>query len=134
MALTGEKKREWQRAYNIKNRKKVNQASYLWKQNNKEKTRLFQRKSDLKSKYGITLDEYNELFKKQKGLCAVCLRPRNDFKYNFAVDHCHKTNKIRGLLCSNCNTTVGLVKENYQTMQRIIGYLSLHQLPYNLFK
>ena len=57
-----------------------------------------------RKKYGISLEQYDEIFQKQKGLCALCLRPSKTYK--LAVDHDHKTKKIRGLLCLICNRVV----------------------------
>src|SRR4051812_49160840 len=60
----------------------------------------------LKRAYGITLNEYEELLKNQSGLCAVCRRDQKSFSKRLSVDHCHKTKKIRGLLCGSCNTAI----------------------------
>jgi len=45
---------------------------------------------------------------------------------NLAVDHCHDTNKVRGLLCKNCNTAIGLLKENLETMTKALEYVKFH--------
>lgn len=84
--------------------------------NNKEYYQLYKeekREYDLKKKYNITLEKYNELLTKQNGVCAICLKAEKiiDGRYgkirDLAVDHDHKTNSIRGLLCSNCNRALG---------------------------
>jgi hypothetical protein len=82
----------------------------------------------LKKAYGISLDEYNELLSKQNGKCAIC-GVDNNGKYRnksraLAVDHCHTTGKIRGLLCSDCNTGIGLLKDNVNFLQYAIKYLN----------
>ena len=82
----------------------------------------------LKKAYGITLDEYNKLLSKQKNKCSIC-EIDNNGKYRnkaraFAVDHCHNTNKIRGLLCSDCNIAIGLLKDNTKHLQSAINYLN----------
>jgi hypothetical protein len=82
----------------------------------------------LKKAYGITLDEYNKLLLKQKNKCSIC-EIDNNGKYRnkaraFAVDHCHNTNKIRGLLCSDCNIAIGLLKDNTKYLQSAINYLN----------
>jgi len=71
----------------------------------------------LKSKFGITLDEYDKMFAQQGGRCAICGSKPNVYDKNgnlrrIAVDHDHKTGRVRQLLCSPCNTSIGLVKEN----------------------
>lgn len=82
----------------------------------------------LKKAYGITLQEYNELLSKQNNRCAIC-NVNNNGKYRkkeraFAVDHCHSTNKIRGLLCSDCNVGIGLLKDNVNFLESAIKYLN----------
>jgi hypothetical protein len=72
--------------------------------------------TNIKSRFGITVDDYNQMLKNQNGGCAICEIKHNN-KRRFCVDHCHKTNKVRGLLCNGCNTGVGfyeLYKEQYE--------------------
>ena len=84
--------------------------------------------SKLKRAYGITLDEYEKLLSKQDKKCAICGIDSNGKYRNkpraFAVDHCHTTGKIRGLLCSDCNTGIGLLKDNINFLQSAIKYLN----------
>jgi hypothetical protein len=75
----------------------------------------------LKRAYGITLAEYTEMLKAQGGACVGCGR-QPTAKKRLCVDHCHTTGKIRGLLCSNCNTALGLVGENKNTLHRLAAY------------
>jgi len=75
----------------------------------------------LKKKFGISLDEYNQLYKKQNGLCAICGNPENGKK--LSIDHCHKTDKIRGLLCQCCNWGLGSFKDNPKLLNKAIEYL-----------
>ncbi|WP_030386512.1 endonuclease VII domain-containing protein [Streptomyces sp. NRRL S-241] len=58
------------------------------------------RNTRIQSTYGLSADDYDQLFKAQSGKCAICRESR---KTNLAVDHCHKTEAIRGLLCARCN-------------------------------
>jgi hypothetical protein len=60
----------------------------------------------LKSKFGITLEQYNKKFEAQKGLCAICGNPEPTNK-RLAVDHDHETEEVRDLLCSRCNPGLG---------------------------
>jgi hypothetical protein len=94
--------REWQRAFR---KTAVGQAHV--------------RRMNLKKK-GITPEEYDALLLKQDNKCAVC-RSENPGRnqrgvVSFAVDHCHDTGKIRGLLCMNCNRAEGLLKGNAQAL------------------
>lgn len=57
----------------------------------------------LKRKFGLTEEQYDELLEKQNGCCAICDRHHTLFNTRLAVDHDHKTRRIRGLLCTNCN-------------------------------
>ena len=88
--------------------------------------------SKLKKAYGITLNDYYELLSKQNNRCAIC-NVNNNGKYRklangqsvaFAVDHCHTTGKIRGLLCSDYNTGIGLLKDNVNFLESAIKYLN----------
>ncbi len=75
-----------------------------------------------KSKYGISLQDYIGLCSKQKGLCAICLNPPK--KYRLAVDHDHKTNKVRGLLCFPCNRVViGRIDSIPGFLSRLLRYI-----------
>jgi len=65
------------------------------------------RNADLKNRYGITSEEYIKLYEKQQGKCLICGRPQEELKSKLAVDHCHKTKIIRGLLCRTCNAHLG---------------------------
>lgn len=73
--------------------------------------------------YGITRQQYDQLLLAQNGLCAVCVdRPATQ------VDHCHQTDKFRGLLCNNCNLGIGLFKENLEALTRAVEYLRAHRV------
>lgn len=82
------------------------------------------RRRKLLSLYGITLEEYARLLRRQKGRCAVCRTAKPGGLYNiFQVDHDHKTNKVRGLLCAACNRALGLFKEKEKIVRRAADYL-----------
>lgn len=57
--------------------------------------------------YGITPEQYAELFRKQNGMCAICHQPPRGKMKSLSVDHDHNTGKVRGLLCITCNRAVG---------------------------
>lgn len=73
-------------------------------------------------KYGLTLDAYNVILRKQGGVCAICSHPPR--KSKLSVDHCHKTNVVRGLLCDACNSGLGYFKDEKQNLFKAIVYLS----------
>ena len=98
--------------------------------NYKIKTRLKAREKSMVDKYGINLGQYTIMHNKQNGLCKICnnsetsLQPNGKELKDLCIDHCHKTNKVRGLLCHNCNAGIGHFGDNIQKLQSAIIYLS----------
>ncbi len=90
------------------------------------------RNSQLQRAYGISLEEYNLLFQKQAGKCAVCGRHQVELGKGLYVDHCHTTGTVRGLLCSNCNTGIGLFKDSIEIFYQAIGYLERNYKKINI--
>jgi len=88
----------------------------------KEKDPLVQRRAELKRLYGITLEEYVEIFSKQNGVCAICLEECKTRK-SLSVDHNHSTGKVRGLLCNRCNRAIGMLNDNTDTIERAKKYI-----------
>lgn len=77
-------------------------------------------------KFGITVTQYEEMIISQENSCAICKKHKDDFTgrgKNFHIDHCHNTGKVRGLLCSNCNTGLGQFKDNIKTLENAIQYV-----------
>ena len=72
----------------------------------------------------ITLEEYENLLKIQDSKCKICQRNKNDLSVALAVDHDHKTGKIRGLLCSSCNQGLGLFLDSPLLLKNAINYLN----------
>lgn len=97
----------------------------IWRRNNKEKEQLIERKQTLR-KYGLTIEQYNNLFSNQIGCCAGCNRHQSVFSRSLSVDHDHKTGKIRGLLCNDCNLALGKVQDSKLTLQNLLNYLNTH--------
>lgn len=77
----------------------------------------------LKFNYGITLDDYNKMLNLQNGKCAICQKHTSILKKDLCVDHCHKTLKIRGLLCSTCNAGIGMLGDNLSSVIKAVEYL-----------
>jgi len=82
------------------------------------------RDKHLKRKFNLTLQEYNKILKKQGGVCAICRNKESN--KSLAVDHNHKNGKVRGLLCTNCNITLGTAKEDIKILFDCIKYLKFH--------
>lgn len=76
---------------------------------------------NLKGAYGITLDDYEALLTAQGGVCAICRQPSVK---NLHVDHDHATDAIRGLLCANCNTALGLLADDPARLLDAVAYLT----------
>lgn len=93
-----------------------------------EKAKKHQRTSRLRKMYGMTNECYRKLYESQNGKCAVCEKDIEYIDKHTHIDHCHITNKIRGLLCHNCNTALGLLKEDKQIMSNLIRYLEANDV------
>lgn len=72
-------------------------------------------------KYGISKENLLNMLEKQEGKCAICKQPPKNRALH--VDHCHATEKVRGLLCHGCNTGIGLFRDNPLLLQHAINYL-----------
>src|ERR1700677_4817800 len=84
---------------------------------NPTKRRKASRKHNLK-KYGLTENEHYDLLKAQNDSCAICGKAQKQNNRSFAVDHDHKTGKIRGLLCDQCNRGLGFFKDDIQFLEQ----------------
>jgi len=88
------------------------------------KTNEYSYKYRVKKRYGITMDEYDVMYKEQNGKCAICNKdPLEHGEYRLSIDHCHQTNKVRGFLCSNCNRALGMLKDNKDVILSAYNYL-----------
>jgi len=89
----------------------------------KEKNRSYSNR--IKRLYGITEFDYNKMIEKQNGKCAICgsIKIGRGKTNKFCIDHNHKTGKVRGLLCHNCNVLLGKLSDNIKLCQNIIKYL-----------
>lgn len=76
----------------------------------------------LKTRYGMTLQQFDSLFEAQGKCCAICKSDKSDSK-NFVVDHSHQTGKIRGILCSYCNRALGMFRDSPELLSKAIKYL-----------
>lgn len=92
-----------------------------WRKNNLERHNNARRRSVLRSKYGLTLEEYHALVEKQGSACAICGSSGDARALH--VDHHHGTGEIRGLLCNNCNRCLGLMRDDVVVLRSAIAYL-----------
>lgn len=94
-----------------------------YRMKNMERKKYLGRLGHLKRKFGLSLDDYNDLFESQKGKCAICGRHQSELKRSLYVDHDHVTKRVRGLLCYNCNSLLGQAKDSIANLQHAIEYL-----------
>lgn len=73
--------------------------------------------------FGVTPKDIAELYMKQSNACAICGVPQSMQKRRFSLDHCHATNKVRGLLCTSCNVLLGCVQDNPDVLKKAVVYL-----------
>ena len=107
--------------YRENNPEKIKELKEKYKETRKEIRKPSERKYHLKTKYGITDLEYKEMYDKQNGNCLLC--NKNVEYKKLHIDHCHKSGRIRGLLCSNCNLALGNFKDNIEVLKKAIEYL-----------
>ncbi len=84
--------------------------------------RLYKKKGRIKT-FGLTEQQYDQMLSTQDECCAICGKHQKEFKRSFAVDHCHTTEKIRGLLCMKCNLLLGYANDNIDILASAIRYL-----------
>ncbi|WP_432421584.1 endonuclease VII domain-containing protein [Nocardia brasiliensis] len=77
--------------------------------------------------YGLTVEDYDRMWNEQDGKCAICRRPQQRYAdgrlIELSVDHCHKTGRVRGLLCSGCNRALGYMDDNPDWLSAASDYL-----------
>lgn len=83
----------------------------------------YQRKYNLNKKFNLTIEQYNSILISQNNTCAICGVDAKLQNKKLAVDHNHSTGNIRGLLCSSCNTGIGLLKDDIKVLNSAIKYL-----------
>ena len=136
------------RAFRSDSSKPWSKDNFYWKENRasseneKEYAREWHKKArlanpdyylnqDLKRNYKVTLEWYQKTLAEQNNVCAICAKPETTQIRNktiaMAVDHCHTTGKVRGLLCTQCNRALGLFGDDPAALQAAIGYLGKHQ-------
>lgn len=106
------------------NKPENKEKSAEWFKKNKEKHYKIRREGHLKSQYGITTEHYNEMFINQNGCCKICGIHQSVLTQRLSVDHCHISNKVRGLLCKKCNTGLGNFSDNIEFLKQAIFYLN----------
>lgn len=78
-------------------------------------------------KYNITLDDYESMLIKQNNLCAICNQEETFRNRRLTVDHCHKTGKVRGLLCNKCNLAIGHLGDSSKLLEEALKYIKRNE-------
>ena len=102
--------------YRLKNKDKIKNDMKIWKD-------LTGRDQYYKKTYNISLEDYNNLLESQNYTCKICKKEEKHTNKALAVDHCHSTGKVRGLLCFDCNTALGKFKDSTELLYEAINYL-----------
>lgn len=101
-----------------------NDPEYLKEWSKRPGPRARQRRYRLKQQYNLTVEEINRMREEQNFSCAICSTHEDKvMKSKLFVDHCHTTNKVRGLLCHHCNFALGLFKDNKEYLKKAQEYL-----------
>lgn len=131
-----EARKQYKHDYYRQNKEKVTAKIKEWGERNKDKvkaarkqrhqeTKHERRVNNLKQLYGIDDTDYDRMLVEQGGCCAICGSKdhKNSRTKYFAVDHCHSTGVVRGLLCNSCNKGIGLLQDNPEVLKAAAGYL-----------
>ena len=103
-----------------------------WRKNpdNLKKVIQYRRNAAFKRRYGITLEQYEQMVKDQNNQCLICERQPDGYgapqSRVLSVDHCHTSGKIRGLLCHRCNTALGALREDTDIIKKALAYIEKH--------
>lgn len=111
--LARQKQREWR----ARDPERYNAYAREWQKKNLRGDR--KRSAHYKFRYGLSLQQIADPLEKQGGGCAIC----GELKPRMAVDRCHKSGAVRGILCGTCNSAIGMLQENPQTLAAATKYL-----------
>src|ERR1017187_1318126 len=120
MALTSkERSAHWRAAHPGRGA----QHAAVWRERNPDASKDSQRRYKLKMNHDITLEQFDVMLSIQGGRCAICGTDEPGGNGTWHVDHNHETGDRRGLLCSNCNRCLGLLKDDIFILESAIVYL-----------
>jgi hypothetical protein len=152
MAMTLEERREYQRKYYAANPSrrtspeyqkkyyterlrlirstpeyKAKEAARQRKRNATPEGKAKTRAQKLRREYDITPEEWDQLFEAQGRLCAICKSSEPGCPRGWSTDHCHDTERVRGILCPRCNKGLGLFRDSVESLKTAISYLITHK-------
>ena len=138
-----ERVRESKRKYYERNKEKVKAAAKLNAKKHRDRVLAYNakyhrdrfkadpnyhRSRAIKRRYGITIEEFHRLIQAQGNACAICRRPMEQIE-RLHVDHCHRTGKVRGVLCLGCNVGIAHLQDDPLIALRASEYLARHREP-----
>lgn len=112
----------WKAGY-AANPEKARKRSKEWSEANPEKHRKSAKNCELKAHYGVSLPEFEAMKSAQGGKCAICEASLTEGKRGAHLDHCHKTGKVRAVLCALCNLGIGYFKDSPTHLRAAADYL-----------
>lgn len=107
------------------NRGKYNDGAKLWRKRHPRNIREWR----IRRKFGLSHAQYDEMANRQGNKCAICEQGPVGGREYLSIDHCHKTGKVRELLCDNCNKGIGCLQDNPELFIRAAEYLKRHSAP-----
>jgi hypothetical protein len=124
-----ERRREYARNWAAKNQDKIRaypkRGWHDLSQATRDKKSAYAKKRHLERKYGITQKQWQQMFDRQGGVCALCRIPGRVGRHGkLAVDHCHNTGRVRGLLCAACNVSLGNLGDDVAGLMRALAYVA----------
>jgi hypothetical protein len=127
-----EKRKQYMKDYILRPGQKEKEKERRDKYRSKPSTKEIRHTDHYKRRYGITVQDYDMMHMEQNGLCKICNNPEsrvsNGKTSRLAVDHCHNTGKVRGLLCWACNASLGRFKDSIEILESAISYLKKNQI------
>lgn len=114
------KRTVYMRSWRAKNRERHNELARQSHQRNKHKHIAKAREYHLKIKFNISPEQYNEMLSRQGFCCAICCKQQSQEKRRFHVDHCHKTGRIRAILCAVCNSHLGWYEKRKENIDKYL--------------
>jgi len=109
---------------------KTREGRLAYNRSYRQASPLLEKARSLRASFNLSLEDYNKMLDAQGGKCAICLQPETQKRGGklkaLSVDHSHITGAIRGLLCSDCNTGIGKLKDSTEILMNAVEYLKLH--------
>ena len=122
--------------YYYRNKEHIAKRSAQWAKDNPKKQKVYAKRHQAKdttkeanwkrsiwSKFKLTPEDYTAILNSQSGVCYICRKTPEENGKRLAVDHCHATGDIRGILCDTCNTGLGMFKDNITLLRKAQEYL-----------